>query len=426
MDSTRTIPSLFKALRGVRWILCFAGLVSAVGMAANIWLSALHQADSDRVNNMGRMRYLTYQVAVDFMTARCKPGCGSCAGNLTDVHVVKHGALTELERITSALLGRHDEDDVPSIKDSRLAGRLEEWSSTYLPTLHSIVAAEQPGSDDDVAIILSNVRKAVGSMDELVDHASANARERADQLLALSLSRSGLAVACAFLSMRLFAKVWSPYVALYEREMEAQQVIHRQSMTIEEQRGDIKEQRLEIQDKTLELNEHGIGQVKELSAPATPVLARSSGSRRSKSSSERSNAKKQRRPAVQLGTNGKLWDFFEETPHATAAMILGQAAWHINPCGEGCCSWHVVLAAAHQAISRIAEKHECRVIDTADMWQCGICLAVNTKDEDDDSDKDGVGEDLHKYKCMACLHETDPLWPAAVSSAVSFPTESTN
>lgn len=74
----------------------------------------------------------------------------------------------------------------------------------------------------------------------------------------------------------------------------------------------------------------------------------------------------------------------KETLSSTIKFGLHMLVNRINPCGRGCCKWHIGIETVYQALKQVRAESECQKhFKPFSSWQCGACWAMN---EDDDVD----------------------------------------
>eukprot|EP00930_Biecheleria_cincta_P030502 TRINITY_DN21126_c0_g1_i1.p1 TRINITY_DN21126_c0_g1~~TRINITY_DN21126_c0_g1_i1.p1 ORF type:complete len:512 (+),score=45.26 TRINITY_DN21126_c0_g1_i1:213-1538(+) len=115
-----------------------------------------------------------------------------------------------------------------------------------------------------------------------------------------------------------------------------------------------------------------------------------------------------RRRTVTLNTSFRVLEQFAETPRAVVKQILVETLLQINPCGIGCCTFHVCAASLERTIRELCSE-ECRsTFELQADWQCSRCRSLNQSYE-------GDGDDDQKT-CQVCNAEN---YPAYQSTPVS-------
>jgi len=100
---------------------------------------------------------------------------------------------------------------------------------------------------------------------------------------------------------------------------------------------------------------------------------------------------------VTLNTRHCVLRTFKETPANAINQIIARALRLFNPRGKGCCFWHISLhVLKNQIFSMLRMPCKPDFKPFAD-WQCGECLALQQRDEDDEADDFGVD-------CSLCGH----------------------
>lgn len=95
----------------------------------------------------------------------------------------------------------------------------------------------------------------------------------------------------------------------------------------------------------------------------------------------RKSRKTNRVPSMTIGSSYlPTISCFEVTPVSTVQALICQSLTRINPCGRGCCVWHVTLAQMHLALAEL-EADACRPqYSPHHDRQCKMCLALHCKE----------------------------------------------
>jgi len=74
---------------------------------------------------------------------------------------------------------------------------------------------------------------------------------------------------------------------------------------------------------------------------------------------------------------------FKVTPKTTRSMMVMDLVSKVNPCGKGCCFWHVGLLTWLRHFSQMLAE-ECRKDFVPYLaWQCPLCLVLHDTDDDE-------------------------------------------
>eukprot|EP00928_Gymnodinium_smaydae_P092408 TRINITY_DN7627_c0_g1_i1.p1 TRINITY_DN7627_c0_g1~~TRINITY_DN7627_c0_g1_i1.p1 ORF type:complete len:494 (-),score=33.95 TRINITY_DN7627_c0_g1_i1:256-1737(-) len=132
--------------------------------------------------------------------------------------------------------------------------------------------------------------------------------------------------------------------------------------------------------------------------------------RRRRSAPSRSDASgsQTREPRCVLQTEGPCTlSQFECTSTTAVHLLISKALYHVNPCGRGCCPYHLGIATLRCALEDMDAMRCDLIFSPHNGWQCSSCNAMN--DLPDDAD------DVEECECDVCWH-TQSTAPSPLAS----------
>lgn len=94
---------------------------------------------------------------------------------------------------------------------------------------------------------------------------------------------------------------------------------------------------------------------------------------------------------VNLDAKQRVLADFKETPTRVITSIAKEGLFQINPRGEGCCKFHICVAALHRALSTISAGDCDADFAPYTEWQCQTCLTMNGHEPDEDAECETCG-----------------------------------
>lgn len=96
----------------------------------------------------------------------------------------------------------------------------------------------------------------------------------------------------------------------------------------------------------------------------------------------------------------------------TCQLMLLEDARKMNVRGSGCCAYHVIMSYLHKTVKSMT-KSPCRQLEFHSDWQCAICHALHSFEEDQESDADDG-----KFWCDVCGCTDVPAEPETAPSSM--------
>jgi len=96
----------------------------------------------------------------------------------------------------------------------------------------------------------------------------------------------------------------------------------------------------------------------------------------------------------------------------TCQLMLLEDARKMNVRGSGCCAYHVIMSYIHKTVKSMT-KSPCRQLEFHTDWQCAICHALHSFEEDQESDADDG-----KFWCDVCGCTEVPTEPDTEPSSM--------
>ncbi|CAE7357029.1 MCM3 [Symbiodinium natans] len=109
---------------------------------------------------------------------------------------------------------------------------------------------------------------------------------------------------------------------------------------------------------------------------------------------ERSRSDRKARTHRKLAFTGEVVKKRKLILASTCQLLMLEAAKRMNVRGVGCCAYHVIMAYIFKSLKSMMAS-ECRELAFNSDWQCAVCHALHSFEEDD-QDMDG------KYWCDVC------------------------
>ncbi|CAE8718890.1 unnamed protein product [Polarella glacialis] len=186
----------------LRILLVTGGLLSVVWMGFQIWLTNVHQIDSELINDAGRLRAHTQNIGLVFLSSKYLNATG------TEFHLNPEIDSFDRVRVISAgLLGSVEGGEIPELLDDPVKDRLREWLKR-VQWLESMRPRLQSLSTEEMAALTLEVNSVTRAMDLVVQSASVFAQSRVQTLLLINIFRALTAVIWGLATMFIAGKLW--------------------------------------------------------------------------------------------------------------------------------------------------------------------------------------------------------------------------
>ncbi|CAE8614048.1 unnamed protein product [Polarella glacialis] len=166
----------------LRILLVTGGLLSVVWMAFQIWLTNIHQTDSELINDAGRLRGHTQNIGLVFLSSKY------LNATETEFHLNPEADSFDRVRVISAgLLGSARGGKTQELLDDPIKDRLREWLKR-VQWLESMRPHLQSLSTEEMEALTLEVNSVTRAMDLVVQSASVFAQSRVQTLLLIMSS----------------------------------------------------------------------------------------------------------------------------------------------------------------------------------------------------------------------------------------------
>ncbi|CAE8614616.1 unnamed protein product [Polarella glacialis] len=186
----------------LRILLVTGGLLSVLWMGFQIWLTNVHQIDSELINDAGRLRAHTQNLGLDFLSSKFLNATG------TQFHLNPEADSFDRVRVICAgLLGSARGGEIPELLDDPVKDRLREWLKR-VQWLENMRPRLQSLSTEEMAALILDVNSVTRAMDLVVQEASVYAQSRVRTILLINIFRALTAVIWGLATMFIAGKLW--------------------------------------------------------------------------------------------------------------------------------------------------------------------------------------------------------------------------